>query len=76
MFSKRIIKKWDHGFLRIFTVAFLLFQAPAGGSNPVEKSLTLNNNLIGSFKRKIINYEIQSIHASHEWSTLIIVPNK
>ena len=30
------------GFLRIFTVAFLLFPAPAGGSNPTGQLLTLN----------------------------------
>ena len=29
-------------FLRIFTLAFLLFLAPAGGSNPAGQSFTLN----------------------------------
>ena len=29
------------GFLRILTVAFLLFLAPTGGSNPAMQSLTL-----------------------------------
>ncbi len=31
------------GFIRFFfTEAFLLFLAPAGGSNPAEQSLTIN----------------------------------
>ena len=32
---------WHHGFLQISAVAFLLFLAPAGGSNPAGQSLTL-----------------------------------
>ena len=37
------VKLWDpgtSGFRRIFTVAFLLFQAPAGGFNPAGQSFT------------------------------------
>ena len=30
-------RKQSSGFRRIFTVAFLLFLAPAGGSNPISK---------------------------------------
>ncbi len=33
--TKRDQRKKSSGFLRIFTVAFLIFLAPAGGSNPV-----------------------------------------
>ena len=32
---------WRIGFLRIFTVAFLLFLAPADGSNTAGQSFTL-----------------------------------
>ena len=34
---------WRIGFLRILTVAFLLFLAIAGGSNPAGQLFTLTN---------------------------------
>ena len=50
------------GFLRIITVANLVFLAPAGDSNPAGQSLTLNRP---NLTYKIFNSYLNTLHSTH-----------